>query len=470
MSNYDFIASASLADIPHITVVDAPCGAGKTTWAIEEMDRNPHQRYIFCTPFLKELDRIKGDSKVHCFAQPLNFEKSKLEHFEELLAQKRDIVVTHSTFQNATPRTMELIRAGNYILILDEALDTVADFNRLPAVEERRVPGIDTGDVRILLNGNQLRVGEKGKAEWIGGDCGKSNFDEAIRLARLGNLYVVREAAFACVLSPEIFRLFSQVYVLTYLFDGTTLKSYFDLMELPYRVVGIRREGEDLSLVEHSPAQDLEFRRAARELITFYDSKKLTYGPTDLSKTWYKRNNTKKSKAFAEMRGSLRYFFRKNAKASAALDEIMWTCPSEYEDKIKGKGYTSVAPITAADKENKTPQELKELERRLSCFVPCNAKATNDFGNRWALAYCCNVFYPPMLKGLFADNGVAFDEDRFALSCIVQWVWRSRIRNGEPIHLYILSARMREIFQAWLFEEENDSVLAAPSITPQPPS
>ena len=75
-----------------------------------------------------------------------------------------------------------------------------------------------------------------------------------------------------------------------------------------------------------------------------------------------------------------------------------------------------------------------------------------------------------MLKGLFADNGVAFDEDRFALSCIVQWVWRSRIRNGEPIHLYILSARMREIFQAWLFEEENDSVLAEPSITPQPPS
>ena len=92
MPNYDFIAPAPLADIPHITVVDAPCGAGKTTWAIEEMDRNPHQRYIFCTPFLEELKRIIRDSKVHCFVQPLNFEKSKLEHFEELLAQKRGMV------------------------------------------------------------------------------------------------------------------------------------------------------------------------------------------------------------------------------------------------------------------------------------------------------------------------------------------------------------------------------------------
>ncbi|MBR3752984.1 MAG: DEAD/DEAH box helicase family protein [Ruminiclostridium sp.] len=453
MTTYNFTAPATLSDTPHITVVDAPCGAGKTSWAIDEMDRNPHQRYIFCTPFLEELKRIIRDSKVHCFVQPLNFEKSKLEHFEELLAQKRDIVVTHSTFLNATPRTMELMRAGNYILILDEALDTVADFNRMPAVEEGYVPGINTGDVRILLNGNQLRVGEKGKAEWIGGDCGKSNFDEAIRLARLGNLYVVRESAFAWVLSPEMFRLFSQVYVLTYLFDGTTLKSYFDLMELSYRVVGIRREGEALSLVEHSPAQDLEFRRAARELITIFDSPKLTYGWTELSKNWYKRNNTKKSKAFAEMRGHLRYFFRKVAKASAALNEIMWTCPTEFKEKLKGKGYISAAPITAEEKKENTPQGLKELEKKRSCFVPCNAKATNDFGERWALAYCCNIFYLPMLEGLFTDNGVVFDEERFALSCLVQWVWRSRIRNGKPIHLYIPSLRMREIFRAWLFEE-----------------
>ena len=38
-----------------ITVMDAPCGAGKSTWAIKYINSNPQVNFIVITPFLKEV-------------------------------------------------------------------------------------------------------------------------------------------------------------------------------------------------------------------------------------------------------------------------------------------------------------------------------------------------------------------------------------------------------------------------------
>ena len=46
--------------------------------------------------------------------------------------------------------------------------------------------------------------------------------------------------------------------------------------------------------------------------------------------------------------------------------------------------------------------------------------------------------------------GVPVYEDIYALSQMVQWMWRSRIRSGEPIHAFIPSSRMRGLFKQWL--------------------
>ena len=42
------------------------------------------------------------------------------------------------------------------------------------------------------------------------------------------------------------------------------------------------------------------------------------------------------------------------------------------------------------------------------------------------------------------------DKDLWALSNMVQFVFRSRLRKGEPINLYVPSSRMRELFLKWL--------------------
>ena len=43
-----------------------------------------------------------------------------------------------------------------------------------------------------------------------------------------------------------------------------------------------------------------------------------------------------------------------------------------------------------------------------------------------------------------------FDKDLWALSNMIQFVFRSRLRKGEPINLYVPSKRMRELFLKWL--------------------
>jgi hypothetical protein len=41
-------------------------------------------------------------------------------------------------------------------------------------------------------------------------------------------------------------------------------------------------------------------------------------------------------------------------------------------------------------------------------------------------------------------------KDACALSELIQWVWPSRVRKGEPITLYLPSPRMRRLFEEWL--------------------
>ena len=53
------------------------------------------------------------------------------------------------------------------------------------------------------------------------------------------------------------------------------------------------------------------------------------------------------------------------------------------------------------------------------------------------LAYCVNIFFNPFLKRYFEEHGCVVDEDKYALSEMIQWIWRSAIRDGHEINIYI---------------------------------
>jgi len=71
----------------------------------------------------------------------------------------------------------------------------------------------------------------------------------------------------------------------------------------------------------------------------------------------------------------------------------------------------------------------------VSSFVPLNAVSTNDHVKRKHLAYLVNVFEHPSIVMWFREQGIVLNEDAFALSQMLQWIWRSAIRRGERISI-----------------------------------
>lgn len=448
--------------ISQVKVIDAPCGAGKTTWAIQTINDCKDDSFIYCTPFLDEIDRIRRScGHYKRFAEPVPYGGSKIKSFNELLSEGVDIAVTHTTFLNATAETLDLIRTGDYTLIIDEVLDVVTDFNKVQSVESASRQTITKEDVKFLLDKGIIRVEEGYLVVWCGGEYGDDfKFSEVQRYAQLKRLYCVDNKLLIAVFPPEIFRLFKRVYILTYLFGGSIFKYYLDLFGIEYETMSVCKDSEWYSLVKYDAGFDMEFRHSCKALIHVCDNASMNdYKSNALSKSWYD-NNKKDEQRMKQLKANIHNFYRKYSNGAKARNgDIMWTCFGEYESKIKGPGYTCVRTMT--EQERCLPQaEREDLEKQLSCFVPCNAKATNIYRNRWALAYCVNMYINPMLRRFFTDGNdsraqagmkeICPDENMYALSCLIQWIFRSRIRDGKEIYIYIPNKRMRQLLFDWL--------------------
>lgn len=68
---------------------------------------------------------------------------------------------------------------------------------------------------------------------------------------------------------------------------------------------------------------------------------------------------------------------------------------------------------------------------------------------------CCWVYYkgkPLNIEGTNDQVHKVFPQDHGSVnrSHLLQWMWRSQIRNGKPIDIYIPSERMRELLNNWI--------------------
>lgn len=439
-----------------IKIIDAPCGAGKTTWAILEMNANKDGAFVYCTPYLDEIERIRNACGRERFHAPVLFDKTKLEDFNDLLSEGVNICVTHSTFLNCTEESIQAIYEGGYTLILDEALDIVSEFNDVCRDDER----IKKGDPALMINKGMIRVdpSKHNRVEWIDESWDETSFSGVKRFAELGRLYCIENKLLVAVFPPEVFTAFADIYVLTFQVEGSNLFQYFSLFGMDYEKKSICESDGDIDIVDWTPEAENKFKMLCAEKIKVCDDNTINRADRILSKTWYEKalkGKVAKKKEDVEnaedkievLKGDIRRFLRSldNPKSQ----DIMITCPKEAWSKIKGKGYCGERQLTK--EEMRLPEtERKALLKQLSCFVPCNARATNDYRDRSILIYAINMFMNPEIKKLFTRDGIKIDEDQYALSCLLQWVARSRLRDGGEVHLYLPSARMRRIFTEWI--------------------
>lgn len=408
-----------------IYVCDAIMGSGKTSAAITYMNKHTERKFIYITPYLDEVDRIK-DACAGFIAPSQGIEEcgfTKLGHSRKLLSEGRNVVTTHQAFSFYTQDVLETIKEQHYTLIVDESL------NALGATETnaRDLEVLERGGY-IKADGNSYKIGD---IEYCG-----DKFKEDFRYLKSRTLVKNEvtdddETAFFWLLPPDLINAFDDVFMLTYLFEAQEICFFLKMYRMAYEKIGVCRTedgGYDFGEIR---AYIPEYTKTLGDHIHICDHKKLNAvgnNKNALSKNWLrKKGNTEKLKNDI-------YNYFQNIITGRGVGERMWSSYECAETALRGKGYSTA-------------------------FTKFNERATNKYRQRTVLVYAVNVYMNTGRKLFFYKHGVKVDEDMLALSYLVQWIWRSAIRDGKDIWIYIPSRRMREILINWIQKVEKGELV-----------
>lgn len=427
-----------------ITVVDSIMGSGKTSAMINKVNTDMENNYIYVTPYLPEVERYIEKTE-HRFRQPLNTGDGKLDYLHRLLAAGENIATTHALFLMATAETIQFIHEGGYTLILDEVLEVFKEYNDVvKALDDKTV---NKGDVRWLQQEGYISVSpDDYSVHWSGSATDDFHYSEIERLSKNGNLRCIDDVLY-WEYSTEVFNAFKDIYILTYLFQSTMLSSYMDIYGFSYARMSAKLVGDgNYHLCQYSDS--IEDRRALAPYINIYDGElnRLGYRTNSFSVNWLKGRNAEQVKV---IKNAMRSY---KGQVGAATNSVIWTTTKKddfYKKLEKAKGFKYIRQLSADEQ-----RLLEDAKRKLQCFVACKARATNDFSNRTTLLYLINRYLPPEIEKYFSRRGSPINEDLFATSELLQWIWRNAIRNRQKVNLYIPSSRMRKLLTVWLGIDE----------------
>ncbi len=403
-----------------IEVLDAVMGSGKTTGIIKWMTDNPQNKYLYVSPMLSEVEeRIPSACESLEFTYPNTEEhKTKSIHLLELLKEGKNVSFSHSLFSDMTKEHLYWIKRHCYTLIVDEELNFIEAYKG----------GYGKDDIVSLEKSGHIfvDVDNLGKVSWTWDNMeGETVYSRLKRLCDLDMLYCAKRDRDMMVihLPLELVSCTKRTILLTYLFEGS-------LMECFMKMRGV----EISKFTELGTYSDYQAKLRARELIQFVETRTTkAVKKLSMSYTWYSNSATKEeleliSKALLSM-------YRKSPKG-----EFLFTSAKDVGTRYDDKGRKRKRTILHKD----IPDDQ---------FLYSGAKATNIYAHKSMLVHAYNRFPNLVIRAYLQDYGTPPDEDRFALSEMIQWIWRSRIRNDEPIMLCVLNKRMEGLLKGWLFED-----------------
>lgn len=373
-----------------IVVKDRIMGSGKTYEAIEWM-KDTKEKFVYITPFLSEVDRILIDVNAY---EPNNRNEdgSKKSGLINLISKGLNAVSTHACFKTLNQDDYNE-RFKDYVLILDEVVDPIEILN------------LSKNDIAVLKESNSIRINEDNSVDFIyDGYVGRFSFLK--NLCETSNVFLVSDTFLVWNFPIAIFKSFKRVEILTYLFEGSILSSYFKYNDVSYEIL----KNED----------SLE-KEKIKGLLSIYDGASNDVGNkvTALSVNWLLSNKAELKKISFTTKNVFNRVFKTNSSDNA------YTTFKDYRVILKGAGYSKG-------------------------FIAVNSRATNDFAGKKSMAYLANRYYNPTITQFFDVKNIDANQDLWALGELLQWVWRGCIRKGEPMNLYIPSKRMRTLLINWL--------------------
>ena len=237
------------------------------------------------------------------------------------------------------------------------------------------------------------------------------------------------------IIKPEFLTAFDEVIIMTYMFEGQYLQAYLKLFGLEYVKCGVDTT-YGFRLTDRPDAPPVVDYRSLIHIINDTRLNLVGRKDTALSLNWYNYRGRNHDDIVA-LRGAMNKIFERSGEHIPA-DRQLWTSFKNAEAKLLGP-----------------------KRRYCSSFLQLNAKATNKYSDRDVVLYLVNRFVDPTLRDFFESRGVMIDEEQFALQEMLQFIWRSAIRQGKPITLYVPSSRMRRLLIRWI--EENSPEKGEPS-------
>ena len=328
---------------------------------------------------------------------------------ETLLFQVKNgcnIVSTHSLFRAINPKVVAEVKNQGYILVLDEVLSIYETFDELKLDEveqlfKNEILSIEKDGLTLAFN--KIKFGE----------TENTRYQEIADLCEMKQLMLVDGKVVIWEFPISALQAFSEVWIGTYLFDGSQMAAYLKSHGIQYEMCKFGKKPSEIKhliKIEESPL-----------LNKVGDSKgSLSYQSTAVKKTHNE-----------QLRKNLNTFFR--AKNKTKIPDRLWTIYKPASREVSAGRFAA-------------------------SWLSYGTKATNDWKDTWCVAYLINLYVNPMIMKLLAQKESNMDQTLYALSEMVQFIWRSRIREGKEISLYIPSNRMRELLKEWLNDEYEEKV------------
>lgn len=410
-----------------LKICDAIMGSGKTSATISYINAHPEKRFLYITPYLPEARRIKDGCPDADFAEPSErlpqYGRSKARHTLALIDKGRNIASTHQAMMYYTEDTFRKLKEQNYCVIIDEEINVLQE-----------VPEVTYGDVQMAIRAGY--VYEAGNNEFRRTDVpyGGGKLSHMFRIMEsrpLVCMYLDKNdeqlknpMIWYWIFSPELFRWVDDIIVMTYLFNGSEMDAFLKIHNIDYQYIGVVRTEDGRYEFSEGDCPMPEYTKSLNRMIHIDDSERMNRvgnNRTALSINWYRNHPGE-----VELLKKNIYNFMRNRTDSNVEDRLCGTF-KEHWGKIRGKGYWNSG-------------------------IVFNKKATNEYRHCTALAYPVNLFPNTHMLNFYAKRGCAFDPDQYALSTMVQWIWRSAIRDGKEIWLYVPSRRMRGLLTDWIAE------------------
>lgn len=416
-----------------IEVLDKIMGSGKTTTVMDWMKSSPEQLYMFVAPSLDEAEnRIPSYCEELYFQSPsVELHDNKSQHLLDLLKSGTNISTTHHLFSNMRDEHLRVIKDKGYIVVVDENVDLVESYDGR----------VTKKDLELLLRSESLYVDSDnlGQLVWLDEDDDSFKYNRLRTKCRANQVFSAKRSntMLVSLLPLSLIDCAKRFIVITYLFEGSVMNVYLKSKGYkfkPFAEVKLRYTDEQIKV-------------AARRLINISTTKSVDavmgYRQTY---SWYTMSNRGSKEELKDIASAIRSVYRLYPDA---VNRVLVTCPkSLIEAPSKAKGGRSV-------KHSKVPLQ--------SIWLDSGCKGSNTYKDRDVVVYCYSKYPNSAVNYWMVDWEIGrLDYDKFALSEMVQFIWRSCIRDmeldengnligGKPLHLYITNSRMLEIFEKWLY-------------------